>query len=267
MRVLRRVVMVGSDPSVWPANLALSSRDLRRRHPRVTSPKLEPLAIPGPPPLDEPRRRPLALLLLIVLLALVSFVGIAVTVGRGIPEDTALLQWLHGHSTPTIDAMFAWATYAGGLIVIAPAALALVVALARRGCVQDAWFLLLSVSGSELLNTALKVAFGRRRPAASWASDAAGYSFPSGHAMSSLVFLGALTALAWRSRWRWLVAAISAFVTVLVGASRLALGVHYPSDVVAGWCAGTVWLCALMLLRTPQRNHLRRLVTSGLSRK
>ena len=225
---------------------------------------MEPLAIPGLAPLDEPRRRPLALLLLMVLLALTSFVGIAIKVGRGIPDDTALLEWLHGHSTPTIDAILAWATYAGGLIVIAPVTLALVVALARRGRVTDAWFLLLSVSGSELLNAALKVAFGRRRPAASWASDAAGYSFPSGHAMSSLVFFGALTALAWGSRWRWCVVSISAFITVLVGASRLALGVHYPSDVVAGWCAGTVWLGAVMLLRAPRRNDLRRRVT-GLS--
>lgn len=91
----------------------------------------------------------------------------------------------------------------------------------------------------------LKAAFSRERPLEA-VVEAAGWSFPSGHAFGAMVFYGLLVALVWVSTERRGVraAAVAAGVLVVgaVGLSRVALGVHYPSDVAAGWAAGAAWL-------------------------
>ncbi|MDT2294513.1 phosphatase PAP2 family protein [Paenibacillus larvae] len=77
--------------------------------------------------------------------------------------------------------------------------------------------------------------------------DATGYSFPSGHAMVSSSFYGFMVYLLWkhqRRKWRaaWLIPWLGAFVIFLIGFSRIYVGVHYPSDVLAGFAAGGIWL-------------------------
>ncbi len=199
---------------------------------------------------------------LVLAAALGVFAVIAAMLARGLPEDLTILTWLHSQSSSPIDSALRWATYAGGMFVIVPIGVGVFAALRRRRR-ADAWFLVAAVAGSEILNLALKLAFHRERPSEAWSAAAAGYAFPSGHAMSSLVFYGALAALAWHSRWRWTVCAGSALLVVVVGTSRLALGVHYPSDVIAGWCAGAAWLSALTLSRAPHRGDVRALARGG----
>ena len=103
------------------------------------------------------------------------------------------------------------------------------------------------------LVTLLKQAFSRMRPDAAFADYAAwGMSFPSGHAsMSAAVFLtlGVLTATT-RNRLseRLYVLAVAAAAALLVGASRVALGVHWGTDVLAGWALGTAWSIAWLLI-------------------
>ena len=125
----------------------------------------------------------------------------------------------------------------GGLVLVVVAAL-----LARR---RRRWaaYLALTAVGGVLLNQLLKRHFVRPRPdLASAVLGATGYSFPSGHAMSATIVLGALGYLAARSARSWAVksAAFSAFATLAlaIGVSRLYLGVHWASDVVAGFAAG-----------------------------
>jgi undecaprenyl-diphosphatase len=71
---------------------------------------------------------------------------------------------------------------------------------------------------------------------------AEGFSFPSGHALNSTVTYGLLAMLVWRTGWpKWLRVALGAVLVtlpVLVGLSRIAIGVHYPTDVIGGWLAG-----------------------------
>jgi|SRR5690348_11541364 len=77
-------------------------------------------------------------------------------------------------------------------------------------------------------------------------------SFPSGHAASSMIFyLSLALALAARSRWRWLAAACAIVLSLLIGSSRVMLGVHWPSDVVGGWSFGLLWV--LLTLRRAER--------------
>jgi undecaprenyl-diphosphatase len=117
-------------------------------------------------------------------------------------------------------------------------------AIERRFAMMS--FMLLSSFGGMLMNSVLKSAFGRPRPTVVLHLAIVGStSFPSGHSMIAAVVyltLGALlarTTTRWRLRLYYLGAAL--FLTLVVGLSRMYLGVHYPSDVLAGWCAGVVW--------------------------
>jgi undecaprenyl-diphosphatase len=90
------------------------------------------------------------------------------------------------------------------------------------------------------------------RPIAFYGTSPSSYSFPSGHALASLCFYGILAAvLSDRMRGRkpkffiWLVASL---LVGMIGLSRIYLGVHYPSDVIAGYLAGAVWITAVAVV-------------------
>lgn len=72
--------------------------------------------------------------------------------------------------------------------------------------------------------------------------------FPSSHAAGSLALVAALAFLAWSTRWRWLVLALSIALVVLYGAALVYTRSHYPSDVVGGWCVALFWTCGFALL-------------------
>ena len=118
--------------------------------------------------------------------------------------------------------------------------------LLRNGARKLALFLLVVGVGGGLVDTAVKVAVGRPRPTFDEPiATAFGKSFPSGHSMSSLVCFGALLVVflplvAPRAR-AWCVALTGAWI-LAVGVSRLALGVHYVSDVLGGYVLGAAWL-------------------------
>lgn len=120
--------------------------------------------------------------------------------------------------------------------------------------------IIVALAGSWLANEFLKWVFQRSRPPELMRLiDATGYSFPSGHAMVSFAFYGLLIYLLWfnlgsgKLKYFWAV-----FLSVLVlaiGMSRIYLGVHYPSDVVAGFAAGGVWLVGCILCFRSLHNY------------
>jgi undecaprenyl-diphosphatase len=129
-------------------------------------------------------------------------------------------------------------------------------------------FLAVTVLGGYVLNQALKSNYSRVRPeVVPHLAEVSSASFPSGHSMvSSLVYLtlGALLAqTAPRRREKIYSMAAAALLTLLIGVSRVALGVHYPTDVLAGWSAGTAWALACLLIawRWQQVGNKRRLRT------
>ncbi len=123
--------------------------------------------------------------------------------------------------------------------------------IARRH--HAAIFILVATVGGALLSTALKGLYSRPRsdvvPHLAYATS---YSFPSGHAMLSAVVyltLGALLARLVQGRWTKLYfVGVAVLLTILVGSSRVYLGVHYPTDVAAGWAAGVSWAVLCWLL-------------------
>ena len=104
--------------------------------------------------------------------------------------------------------------------------------------------LFLGVLGAWGLNTGLKELVERDRPSVEgWLVEVDGFSFPSGHAMVSILFYGLLAYLLWvnvRQSWKaaWLIPALAVLIILCIGLSRIYLGVHYPSDVLAGYTAG-----------------------------
>lgn len=130
--------------------------------------------------------------------------------------------------------------------------------IARRR--HAAAVVLVATGGGALLTTALKGLYSRPRPdVVPHLASVTSYSFPSGHAMLSAVVyltLGALLARLAGGRWAKLYfVGVAVLLTLLVGASRVYLGVHYPTDVVAGWAAGVgrAVLCWLIARRLQHR--------------
>lgn len=120
-----------------------------------------------------------------------------------------------------------------------------------------------ATAGGEILNTSLKNAFERARPdAALRLVEVTSTSFPSGHAMAASIFyltVGLVLArAAERRREQAYFLATAILLTVLTGFSRVYLGVHYPTDVLAGWAAGTAWalLCCYFADRLARRGAL-----------
>ena len=164
--------------------------------------------------------------------------------------DLQLLSWIRSHATATGDQIAMGISTAGGPTAMAIMAIVVAIVLASRRwwITLAAW--IAALAGGGALDWLLKVIIRRPRPAgAEQFLSAYSFSFPSGHSMGSLVGLGMLAYVLiafWlpARRHRTLVATFAFGGVLLIGASRMYLGVHYLSDVIAGFAAGGVWLAA-----------------------
>jgi undecaprenyl-diphosphatase len=160
--------------------------------------------------------------------------------------DRAVLLWIHSSFPGWLDGPMRLVTALGYYWVVIPLLAVAVLAFYRKDWRLSAILLVVSTSGSIVLTTVLKAIFERSRPELFDSGYTASfYSFPSGHATLAVGFYGTLTLLlAYRLRGyaRWLVAACGVSLVLLIGFSRLYLGVHYPTDVLAGYLAALLWL-------------------------
>ncbi|MCL7713902.1 phosphatase PAP2 family protein [Stenotrophomonas mori] len=193
----------------------------------------------------------IAVLFVCLLLPLAGFVTLADEIhgAESLHFDAALLWRMHGLSSPRLDALSVLVSRLGYQWGVIPLDLLLlaVLALCRRW--REALFAATAVAGSALLNLGSKQLFQRARPGL-WESVApeSTFSFPSGHAMGSMTLAATLVFLAWGTRWRWPVLAAAVLAVPSVGLSRVYLGVHYPSDILAGWCAALAWVAGVHAL-------------------
>lgn len=138
-------------------------------------------------------------------------------------------------------------------------ALLLAMALMARRRYRLALFVVAAVGGGSLLDGAAKLATGRHRPVLDHpVAHAPGLSFPSGHALGSLVGVGALLLVlmpAMHRRARVAATLGGAVIVLAVGFSRVALGVHYASDVIGGWTLGAAWLLMVTAAFTTWRRE------------
>jgi undecaprenyl-diphosphatase len=147
---------------------------------------------------------------------------------------------------PWFEIMMRDITSLGSTTVLTIVTLAVVFYLVMDGKRASAALVAIAVSGGAVLTYVLKFGFDRPRPdLVAHLVEVSTLSFPSGHAMGSAVTyltLGALLARTQpRRRIKVYVLTVAVLLTLIVGISRVYLGVHWPTDVLAGWCAGSAW--------------------------
>ena len=182
----------------------------------------------------------------------VAFIGLAQVVLGGATDafDLAALEWLRDHRRPWLDVVASQVTDLGNaatLAVITLTAAAVLWAAHRRISV---YLLLVSVITGAIMTFALKAIFDRPRPEIPYATgDPLSASFPSGHALMSAVTYGTVAYLVGRMARdggvRHVTWFMAWFLVFLIGTSRMYVGVHYPTDVLAGWLGGVVWTVLL----------------------
>jgi membrane-associated phospholipid phosphatase len=168
--------------------------------------------------------------------------------------DTRFAGWLHERATPGWTDFFEAVTWLGNVPVLISITLISALVLWRSRRTSELLLLLLAFIGAEILTLGLKLGFQRERPffADPLATEST-YSFPSGHASISLAVYGTLGFILARhlatARTRITTLAAAAALVLLIGFSRLYLGVHFLTDVVAGFSLGLAWVtfCALLL--------------------
>lgn len=169
-----------------------------------------------------------------------------VSSGGTLPFDDAVLTWFGQHRTKTLSGVMLDITSLGTTSVVAMVVGVAALFLWLNQHKHSAILLLVSTAGGILLNNLLKLGFSRPRPdIIPWATTATFYSFPSGHAMSATVVYSTVAYLAGRlqrtHRARLAVTVLAILVIAIICLSRLYLGVHYPSDVLAGIIVGLAW--------------------------
>jgi membrane-associated phospholipid phosphatase len=180
------------------------------------------------------------------------------TIGFDLPVRAAI----HGWAFPALTAAMRLITMLGSEYFLVPLAAILVWRWEKRGERKAAYLLVAGSLSAEAVVQLLKALIHRPRPEVFFGLvPAETYSFPSGHAFVPAVYFGMLVGiLATGSRWRAAVVVMAA----LLGFSRVYLGYHYPSDVVAGWALAVVWLTLWAIVAdrraaSPTRSPRRRL--------
>lgn len=182
-----------------------------------------------------------------------AFAELASHVERGATQqfDDAILRWMAAHQIPWLRVVMLQVTALGTgvvvMMVVAVAALFLWLTRHRH----SATLLLVTTSVGIVINSLLKDAFHRQRPSIfAWGTEVFSSSFPSGHAMSAAIVYGTVAYLAARlQRRHWArvaTAVVAALLIALIALSRIYLGVHYPSDTLAGMAIGFAWAAFCM---------------------
>jgi undecaprenyl-diphosphatase len=225
---------------------------------------------PPEPPVLEPGSGPLVgttlgvgLVAAAVALALFVWLGYQVRYGEPPAFDLAVRATVRSWASADLTRVMWVASVFGAPVRLLPLGLAAGAAFLYRGWRRGAWLIVVTLVGAVLLDVGLKTLFARARPQAFFDYPApSSYSFPSGHALVATCFFGGIAMLL-SHRLRGPLARILVWVTaivliVLIGVSRIYLGVHYPTDVIGGFAVGMVWVGSVALGdRLAERRRLR----------
>ncbi len=160
--------------------------------------------------------------------------------------DMAGRRVVHAYAAPWLTVFMRGASAAGSGVVLWPVGALVAALLVRAGRVRDAALFGVAVIGANLVSESMKLFFRRTRPEP-WFGYAlpTSYSFPSGHAFVSFCFFLCLAEIVIRDEWpparKAAIWSAAVACTMTIGLSRVYLGVHYPTDVLAGYVAGIAW--------------------------
>jgi membrane-associated phospholipid phosphatase len=209
------------------------------------------------------RWRSLLLLLIGVYLPLQVFEILTVKIWEnqaGFPWDVPILLAVHSTANPQLDVLAVTLGIIGLPWVAIPilGAIALVLLLQKRW--RSLAYLLTASAGSVIINRTAKELMHRVRPQL-WQSIApeSSFAFPSAHAMTSITLVAILLFLTWDSSKRWLVLMFGSLYIIIIAWCRLYLGVHFPSDILAGWMVALGWTIGVSLIIKPYRTQAKSL--------
>jgi len=214
----------------------------------------------GQLPKPETSKQPLKLLevavvasLAVAVLCLILFGWIAEEMLHGdtLRFDMSVRTWVHQFASPGLTRTMIFISLLGDQILIVELILVLLIFLVVGWRRAAAW-LAITMLGVQLLDSVLKHEFHRVRPQPFFVAAPTSFSFPSGHAITAFCFYGVLAGLLTdriNSRAvRIVLWTFAAILVIAIGLSRIYLGVHYPSDVIAGYLAGAVWVGTIIVL-------------------
>jgi undecaprenyl-diphosphatase len=169
---------------------------------------------------------------------------------------------IHQLASPALTLVMRGFSFVGSTIALSIGTIVVVVRFAMRKWGREAKLFAITMIGAALLNITLKLAFKRSRPEPFFnLSLPETYSFPSGHSLTSAVFFGALAAILnariKSRRVRTAIWIVSTFMFLTIGFSRIYLGVHHTTDVIAGFAAALIWI--LMVRFVEKATVIRRL--------
>ena len=182
--------------------------------------------------------------------------------------DEATRNAVHQFASPLLTTIMRGISFVGSTLALAIGTTLVVVQFAIRKWGREAWLFAITMIGAGLLNITLKLAFKRPRPVPFFNLTAPEtYSFPSGHALTSACFFGALaailTARVRSRRVRWIVWIVCTLMFALIGFSRIYLGVHHTTDVIAGFAAALIWILVVRFVEMELARRKRRKQTAS----
>lgn len=165
--------------------------------------------------------------------------------------DTQILLWIYQSSSPLLDRLMLGFTELGNPHFVVAVVVATLFWLCWRRQWLQAKMFALACLGATVLNQGLKLVFVKPRPTL-WTQliTETSFSFPSGHALGTLVLYGFLAYLLVNKypKFRLIIYAIAGLIIAVIGLSRLYLGVHWPTDIIAGYAIGFLWLFTCLTL-------------------
>ena len=165
--------------------------------------------------------------------------------------DSAIRTWVHGFASPRLTQAMTIISLFGYNVLVVGVIVSLIVFLWIRWR-RAAALMAITMMGAGILDASLKQAFHRVRPQVFFGMAPTNYSFPSGHALASFCFYSVLAGLIAHRvksmRLRLAVGVLAALIIAAIGLSRIYLGMHYPSDVVAGYLAAAMWVSTVLSL-------------------
>lgn len=201
--------------------------------------------------------------LVVTLLVFATATGVFFTIAKNVVNgsvqdyDEQYLLAINERSSPTLDMLFTFVTDIGGVLAVSLMTIGLLAYFLTNKLYYKALLVASGVGGAALLNVIAKASFARERPDL-WGQliSESTFSFPSGHAMGSSALAFTVIALLWKTRWRIPALVLGVIYILMIGFSRLYLGVHYPTDVLAGWTLSLAWVATVATIIYTRRQYI-----------
>jgi len=207
--------------------------------------------------LPPDKRKLFAVLLLIGLAMSVGVMLIMAKIHEEVAQpflerfDQHAMQAIHAHDTRALTRLAVTLSFIGSPTALIPAVGIAALVLWRLHLHRNAVLVIIANGGAALMDTVLKLHFRRIRPDVPWALVTEhSFSFPSGHSVGAVVLYGTITYIVWNHlrdlTQRAAVIASALLLIAGIGASRVYIGVHFPTDVLAGYLVGVIWLLTII---------------------